>query len=457
MKLFKKRRFRIITITLFTTMLMAMVACRQPIDSHPQETTSIDGAEETITDDAKGTLKEVWTTQLRTKETYIRSITEHNIIIFGANSFLMTDYSSLYCIDRITGNIVWEVKATGSAKNYLSFLSEEETLTYVGSSHSEYSLIECIDNISGTTLWRRTYKQRISDMTLADEAIVTIGNINSSNYLVATDAMSDNTLFQVEISQDCILHKGKNLHHIVIQDMGGVYVYNRSGEKLYELKCESYKPGRHNDIFYYSATPQIYEDKIWLSLKDEFVLLNLNNGKIDATIKKYENGESDLVILDNETVIIRNYSSHVDLLNFSVYSSDQEKILWERSDKARGIAKRNGNLYIVTKAKMICISLETGENIWETDISFKDIDRINRYIRPVIFKDIIILPNQYKVSIYDLENGIFISDMDGYILPWFEIDTEINDSYVVEDGNSVYILSKTEDLGYITRLDGNIN
>lgn len=357
----------------------------------------------------------------------------------GLSGYHQEEY--LYGLDIKTGKKLWSV--FGGYLGFTYYFSKDQERIYVIT--RIYDLndtnIKCIDMDTGKILW--------------EEDIPGISSVCAADFVAILQRGEDGSLIRVldEISGEVQWSKhieNGEVYLILYKEPPGLMIWNnddiicfdwKTGEELWTVTSKQGVNHTMQDTPGDDGTGSSGQMTEWIPFDEEEKLIDLRTGQVldvkpleskkHITIIHLEDGKEITYRINEEYSIVRTYDEDIEWKKFfTVCSNATQEELWSKEDSVLEWVLYKDDLIYYTTTKITSVDLSTGVVNWCKPFSVDlDIGSLQEYhlINPVIVDDQLILSEQGKIVVFNLENGERLYEVDDYYI--IHAYTNITDQY----------------------------
>lgn len=360
------------------------------------------------------------------------------------------DHEYLYGVDLKSGKKLWSVYGSYQGMSY--YLSRDKNYIIIATYYDKR--IQCLDIHMGKIVWDKYFgdKKHITNIISVEDEVAISLDEEGKDKIMTLNQQTGDLLWEKSFDKSFEMFSEIQYVPLVIcVDDNGMTAYeSKTGNEHWKIK-DSLKPnyyiggvGREpsivRDLMYWEEENR--NSKQWFHFDESFKNIDLNNGKILDVINDTEGA---LFLLNDKYTIFKSLS---DKKGFSLYSNIEKKMLWSKDEELVSVTAYDNKLYYITDSKIKCVTLSTGETLWQNEFPNTVKDSKYREInKPVVVKDQLHIMYDNIIFAFDSTTGGFLYQVgDCYIQDGFRM-TERGHNYY-------YTLRLDENRLFIGRKDG---
>ncbi len=391
---------------------------------------------------------------------YLVGGTNNTLLVLGDDGGLSGYHedSMLYGINRRTGEQQWSVYGESSPMSF--FIDEEEATITVSTSIDKSPSVKKIALDSGKILWEKHPESwnNYSGIKIAgtDDAVLVnlykYSNQQLIGKLVALNELNGIVLWERGLEPgERLLNIQRPLKWAVVAGPKAIKALDFvTGKVIWRfqtnMETANFRDGFDRTMVV--ADPRIWgkqqANHYWFSTKDQFVLLDLDTGKV---LDKIKNNRDQRIIVVNEDYImihhIRGSSSQPDIHSI-LYSLKTHKEVWESPWDIKAALFEDNSLYYLTGDRATKVNLANGKELWSIPYATEF------FKQPILVDSELIIPGKEVMTVLDSKTGNYlyqvkdlsVEDVEGrFLLNYYAMLTKLGDEIYVGGANGLVKLT----------------
>ncbi|MEK4362162.1 PQQ-binding-like beta-propeller repeat protein [Paenibacillus sp. FSL M8-0212] len=404
--------------------------------------------------------KPVWTNQGDINYTFLQAATDDVLLMKGDDGGFSGGYyeGSIYALDRHTGQKLWGING-GFGRQQAEVDAERKYVTiYTDYDPEKKKYVDRIRHLNlknGKVTWTYTPKQnfRLNGITAAKNVVVVDNPVvesSSNSWLTVLDSANGKTLWTRKLATGYeLLNKSADDPYVLYWEKNKlVAVDPQSGRTVWSLK------GKRSTIEQFWSDP--YTGGIerldpfattnaerWLSLDNQWLLLDLNTGKklaqFPARVGQRFEVLNDGMLLIRENKNGNHYGEYEDFTT-TLYDAKTGKTCWTLKGKIeRGLVEED-QLYVIKNGYPAALDYKTGETRWNVKDTIATLRHPTNQGSYLIIDDQLLLPMDENLLIMNKKNGALLGRVHDVVMGNPEHrDRDAKNGTINRIGNEVYV------------------
>ncbi|MEK4370633.1 outer membrane protein assembly factor BamB family protein [Paenibacillus sp. FSL R5-0473] len=404
--------------------------------------------------------KPVWTNQGDINYTFLQAATDDVLLMKGDDGGFSGDYyeGSIYALDRHSGQKLWGING-GFGRQQAEVDAERKYVTiYTDYDPDKKKYVDHIRHLNlknGKVTWTNTPKQnfRLNGITAAKNVVVVdtpVVESSSNSWLTVLDSANGKTLWTRKLATGYeLLNKSADDPYVLYWEKNKlVAVDPQSGRTVWSLK------GKRSTIEQFWNDP--YTGGIerldpfattnaerWLSLDNQWLLLDLNTGKklaqFPARVGQRFEELNDGMLLIRENKNGNHYGEYEDFTT-TLYDAKTGKTRWTLKGKIeRGLVEED-QLYVIKNGYPAAVDYKTGETRWNAKDTIATLRHPTNQGSYLVIDDQLLLPMDENLLVMNKKNGALLGRIHDVVMGNPEHrDRDAKNGMINRIGNEVYV------------------
>jgi len=295
----------------------------------------------------------------------------------------------LYGIDMSSGEKLWSVYG-GYAEMYWSISESKESIYVVKRVYdSNHPGLLNINIHTGEILWEKEYDVKCSiNIAAVKEGVAVQKTYKKDNFTEVSsvevlNGENGSLIWEMDLDQGTYMETSEgSTNNVITYYSDGVKCYDaKNGGLIWSLNASLEKKSDvvispFSWIVENPANPyeQPAPKSMWAAFEDGFRLIDLDSGSILRSVER--NPDSYMFLLNDEYALIKNVNESGYCTSyaksFTLYSLKDGKKLWSKEDSLLYGVTDNERLYYISKSKIICVDIHTGNINWEREFQLEN-------------------------------------------------------------------------------------
>ncbi|MCF7756509.1 PQQ-like beta-propeller repeat protein [Paenibacillus xylanexedens] len=404
--------------------------------------------------------KPVWTNQGDINYTFLQAATDDVLLMKGDDGGFSGDYyeGSIYALDRHSGQQLWEING-GFGRQQAEVDAERKYVTI----YTDYDPVKkkYVDRIrhlnlkNGKVTWTYTPKQnfRLNGITAAKNVVVVDNPVvesSSNSWLTVLDSANGKTLWTRKLATGYeLLNKSADDPYVLFWEKNKLIAADpQSGRTVWSLKGKRSTIEQLGNDPYFDGIERrdpfaTMNAKRWLSLDNQWLLLDLNTGKklaqFPARVGQRFEELNDGILLIRENQNGDHYGEYEDFTT-TLYDAKTGKTRWTLKGKIeRGLVEED-QLYVIKNGYPAALDYKTGETRWDTKDTIATLRHPTNQGSYLVIDDQLLLPMDENLLVMNKKNGALLGRVHDVVIGNPEHrDRDAKNGTINRIGNEVYV------------------
>ncbi|MEO2215232.1 PQQ-binding-like beta-propeller repeat protein [Paenibacillus amylolyticus] len=404
--------------------------------------------------------KSVWTNQGDINYTFLQAATDDVLLMKGDDGgFSGFHYeSSAYALDRHSGKKLWEINAGYGRQQVEVDAGRQQVTIYTDYDPKKKEYVDRISHLqlkNGDVVWEYAPKQkfRLNGITAAKNVVVVDSPVvegSSNSWLTVLDSANGKTLWTRKLTTGYeLLNKSADDPYVLYWEKNKLIAVDpQSGRTVWSLK------GKRSTIEQFVNDP--YFDGIerldpfattsaerWLSLDNQWLLLDLNTGKklaqFPARVGQRFEELNDGTLLIRENKNGDHYGEYEDFTT-TLYDAKTGKTRWTLKGKIERGLVEDDQLYVIKNGYPAALDYKTGETRWNAKDTIARLRHPTNQGSYLIIDDQLLLPMDENLLVLNKNNGALLGRVHDVVMGNPEHrDRDAKNGTINRIGNEVYV------------------
>ncbi|NIK75435.1 outer membrane protein assembly factor BamB [Paenibacillus castaneae] len=410
-----------------------------------------------------------WRNQHWLSYNYLYGALDHILLIKGDDGYFsgMHDNSDLYALDRLTGKMLWQVKAGHSG--FAAFLDSSRNQITVSTPYNPdikkyVQLVQHIRLSDGKVIWKREFPEDHSFMMLARAKDAVLLYNRPSDQLEKGELL----VWDVKTGKQKWSRSFEGAFQIHNQSENDPYILLQYENTLQALQPNTGKVqwsinvnGVWDGPIQYSAGLFTERKKPfnadlserWLLLGSEQILLNV---KTSHVISRYQVRSNELVSPVDKRFLLIQKTEHGSIrtddsiFETEFFDTQSGKMLWSLPGKATKAVIEDEVLYVIVDGIPSAINKMDGRILWQLQTNGFSKMLTNSEVGSFTIKEkYLLLPYEGDLLVIRKDNGQIMNRIQDVMFGYPELgDADTWNGYMNIDGNDLYVGSSN---GYFSK------
>ncbi|MEK4524672.1 MULTISPECIES: outer membrane protein assembly factor BamB family protein [Paenibacillus] len=404
--------------------------------------------------------KPVWTNQGDINYTFLQAATDDVLLMKGDDGGFSGGYyeGSIYALDRHSGQQLWGING-GFGRQQAEVDAERKYVTiYTDYDPDKKKYVDRIRHLNlknGKVMWTYTPKQnfRLNGITAAKNVVVVDNPVvesSSNSWLTVLDSANGKTLWTRKLATGYeLLNKSADDPYVLYWEKNKLVAADpQSGRTVWSLK------GKRSTIEQFWNDP--YTGGIerldpfattnaerWLSLDNQWLLLDLNTGKklaqFPARVGQRFEELNDGMLLIRENKNGNHYGEYEDFTT-TLYDAKTGITRWTHKGKIeRGLVEED-QLYVIKNGYPAAVDYKTGETRWNAKDTIATLRHPTNQGSYLVIDDQLLLPMDENLLVMNKKNGALLGRVHDVVMGNPEHrDRDAKNGMINRIGNEVYV------------------
>nr|WP_272907662.1 PQQ-binding-like beta-propeller repeat protein [Paenibacillus xylanexedens] len=365
---------------------------------------------------------------------------------------------SIYALDRHSGQQLWEING-GFGRQQAEVDAERKYVTI----YTDYDPVKkkYVDRIrhlnlkNGKVTWTYTPKQnfRLNGITAAKNVVVVDNPVvesSSNSWLTVLDSANGKTLWTRKLATGYeLLNKSADDPYVLFWEKNKLIAADpQSGRTVWSLKGKRSTIEQLGNDPYFDGIERrdpfaTMNAKRWLSLDNQWLLLDLNTGKklaqFPARVGQRFEELNDGILLIRENQNGDHYGEYEDFTT-TLYDAKTGKTRWTLKGKIeRGLVEED-QLYVIKNGYPAALDYKTGETRWDTKDTIATLRHPTNQGSYLVIDDQLLLPMDENLLVMNKKNGALLGRVHDVVIGNPEHrDRDAKNGTINRIGNEVYV------------------
>jgi len=404
--------------------------------------------------------KPVWSNQGDINYTFLQAATDDVLLMKGDDGGFSGDYyeGSIYALDRHSGQQLWEING-GFGRQQAEVDAERKYVTiYTDYDPDKKKYVDRIRHLNlknGKVAWTYTPKQnfRLNGITAAKNVVVVDNPVvesSSNSWLTVLDSANGKTLWTRKLATGYeLLNKSADDPYVLYWEKNKLIAADpQSGRTVWSLKGKRSTIEQLWNDPYFGGIERLdpfatRNAERWLSLDNQWLLLDLNTGKklaqFPARVGQRFEELNDGMLLIRENKNGDHYGENEDFTT-TLYDAKTGKTRWTLKGKIeRGLVEED-QLYVIKNGYPAALDYDTGETRWNAKDTIATLRYPTNQGSYLVIDDQLLLPMDENLLVMNKNNGALLGRVHDVVMGSPEHrDRDAKNGMINRIGNEVYV------------------
>lgn len=404
--------------------------------------------------------KPVWTNQGDINYTFLQAATDDVLLMKGDDGGFSGDYyeGSIYALDRHSGQKLWGING-GFGRQQAEVDAERKYVTiYTDYDPDKKKYVDRIRHLNlknGKVMWTYTPKQnfKLNGITAAKNVVVVDNPVvesSSNSWLTVLDSANGKTLWTRKLAKGYeLLNKSADDPYVLYWEKNKLVAADpQSGRTVWSLKAKRSTIEQFVNDPYFDGIVRLdpfatTNAERWLSLDNQWLLLDLNTGKklaqFPALVGQRFEELDDGMLLIRENKNGNHYGEYEDFTT-TLYDAKTGKTRWTLKGKIeRGMVEED-QLYVIKNGYPAAVDYKTGETRWDAKDTIATLRHPTNQGSYLVIDDQLLLTMDEDWLVLNKNNGALLGRVHDVVMGNPEHrDRDAKNGMINRIGNEVYV------------------
>ncbi|MGE6578931.1 PQQ-binding-like beta-propeller repeat protein [Paenibacillus xylanexedens] len=404
--------------------------------------------------------KPVWTNQGDINYTFLQAATDDVLLMKGDDGGFSGGYyeGSIYALDRHSGQQLWEINGGFGRQQAVVDAERKYVTIYTDYDPDKKKYVDRIRHLNlknGKVMWTYTPKQnfKLNGITAAKNVVVVDNPVvesSSNSWLTVLDSANGKTLWTRKLATGYeLLNKSADDPYVLYWEKNKLVAADpQSGRTVWSLKGKRSTVEQFVNDPYFDGIERLdpFETRNaerWLSLDNQWLLLDLNTGKklaqFPARLGQRFEELNDGMLLIRENKNGNHYGEYEDFTT-TLYDAKTSKTRWTLKGKIeRGLVEEN-QLYVIKNGYPAALNYDTGEMRWDAKDTIATLRHPTNQGSYLVIDDQLLLPMDENLLVMNKKNGALLGRVHDVVMGNPEHrDRDAKNGMINRIGNEVYV------------------
>ncbi|PJN61266.1 hypothetical protein PAEAM_24400 [Paenibacillus sp. GM1FR] len=404
--------------------------------------------------------KPVWTNQGDINYTFLQAATDDVLLMKGDDGGFSGDYyeGSIYALDRHSGQQLWEINGGFGRQQAVVDAERKYVTIYTDYDPDKKKYVDHIRHLNlknGKVTWTYTPKQnfRLNGITAAKNVVVVdtpVVESSSNSWLTVLDSANGKTLWTRKLAKGYeLLNKSADDPYVLYWEKNKLVAADpQSGRTVWSLKAKRSTIEQFWNDPYFDGIERMdpfatTNAERWLSLDNQWLLLDLNTGKklaqFPARVGQRFEALDDGMLLIRENKNGDHYGEYEDFTT-TLYDAKTGKTRWTLKGKIeRGLVEED-QLYVIKNGYPAAVDYKTGETRWNAKDTIATLRHPTNQGSYLVIDDQLLLPMDENLLVMNKKNGALLGRVHDVVMGNPEHrDRDAKNGMINRIGNEVYV------------------
>lgn len=404
--------------------------------------------------------KPVWTNQGDINYTFLQAATDDVLLMKGDDGGFSGGYyeGSIYALDRHTGQKLWRINGgfgrqqaeVDTARQYVTIYND-----YDPDKKKYVDRIRHLNLKSGKVAWTYTPKQnfRLNGITAAKNVVVVDSPVvesSSNSWLTVLDSANGKTLWTRKLVKGYeLLNKSADDPYVLYWEKNKLTAADpQSGRTVWSLKAKRSTIEQLGNDPYFDGIERLdpfvtRNAGRWLSLDNQWLLLDLNTGKklaqFPARVGQRLEELNDGMLLIRENQNGDHYGEYEDFTT-TLYDAKTGQTRWTLNGKIERGLVEDDQLYVIKNGYPAALNYDTGETRWNAKDTIATLRYPTNQGSYLVIDDQLLLPMDENWLVLNKNNGALLGRVHDVAMGNPEHrDRDAKNGTINRIGNEVYV------------------
>nr|WP_244660971.1 PQQ-binding-like beta-propeller repeat protein [Paenibacillus sp. CFBP 13594] len=365
---------------------------------------------------------------------------------------------SIYALDRHTGQKLWRINGgfgrqqaeVDTARQYVTIYND-----YDPDKKKYVDRIRHLNLKSGKVTWTYTPKQnfRLNGITAAKNVVVVDSPVvesSSNSWLTVLDSANGKTLWTRKLAKGYeLLNKSADDPYVLYWEKNKLIAADpQSGRTVWSLKAKRSTIEQLGNDPYFDGIERLdpfatRNAERWLSLDNQWLLLDLNTGKklaqFPARVGQRLEELNDGMLLIRENKNGDHYGEYEDFTT-TLYDAKTGKTRWTLRGKIERGLVEDDQLYVIKNGYSAALNYDTGETRWNAKDTIATLRYPTNQGSYLVIDDQLLLPMDENWLVLNKNNGALLGRVHDVAMGNPEHrDRDAKNGTINRIGNEVYV------------------
>ncbi|WP_338707815.1 PQQ-binding-like beta-propeller repeat protein [Paenibacillus amylolyticus] len=404
--------------------------------------------------------KPVWTNQGDINYTFLQAATDDVLLMKGDDGGFSGGYyeGSIYALDRHSGQQLWEINGGFGRQQAVVDAERKYVTIYTDYDPDKKKYVDRIRHLNlknGKVMWTYTPKQnfKLNGITAAKNVVVVDNPVvesSSNSWLTVLDSANGKTLWTRKLAKGYeLLNKSADDPYVLYWEKNKLVAADpQSGRTVWSLKAKRSTIEQFVNDPYFDGIERMdpfatTNAERWLSLDNQWLLLDLNTGKKLAQFPVLVGQRFEA--LDDGMLLIRenkngdHYGEYEDFTT-TLYDAKTGKTRWTIKGKIeRGLVEED-QLYVIKNGYPAAVDYKTGETRWNAKDTIATLRHPTNQGSYLVIDDQLLLPMDENLLVMNKKNGALLGRVHDVVMGNPEHrDRDAKNGMINRIGNEVYV------------------
>lgn len=404
--------------------------------------------------------KPVWTNQGDINYTFLQAATDDVLLMKGDDGGFSGDYyeGSIYALDRHSGQRLWGINGGFGRQQAEVDTARQYVTIYTDYDPDKKKYVDRIRHLNlknGKVTWTYTPKQnfRLNGITAAKNVVIVdrpVVESSSNSWLTVLDSANGKTLWTRKLATGYeLLNKSADDPYVLYWEKNKLIAADpQSGRTVWSLKAKRSTIEQFVNNPYFDGIERLdpfatTSAERWLSLDNQWLLLDLNTGKklaqFPARVGQRFEVLNDGMLLIRENKNGDDYGEYSDFTT-TLYDAKTGKTRWTLQGKIeRGLVEED-QLYVIKNGYPAALNYDTGETRWNAKDTIATLKYPTNQGSYLVIDDQLLLPMDENWLVLNKNNGALLGRVHDVVMGNPEHrDRDAKNGMINRIGNEVYV------------------
>lgn len=404
--------------------------------------------------------KPVWTNQGDINYTFLQAATDDVLLMKGDDGGFSGGYyeGSIYALDRHSGQQLWEINGGFGRQQAVVDAERKYVTIYTDYDPDKKKYVDRIRHLNlknGKVMWTYTPKQnfKLNGITAAKNIVVVDNPVvesSSNSWLTVLDSANGKTLWTRKLATGYeLLNKSADDPYVLYWEKNKLVAADpQSGRTVWSLKAKRSTIEQFVNDPYFDGIERLdpfatTNAERWLSLDNQWLLLDLNTGKklaqFPARVGQRFEELNDGMLLIRENKNGNHYGEYEDFTT-TLYDAKTGKTRWTLKGKIeRGLVEED-QLYVIKNGYPAAVDYKTGETRWNAKDTIATLRHPTNQGSYLVIDDQLLLPMDENLLVMNKKNGALLGRVHDVVMGNPEHrDRDAKNGMINRISNEVYV------------------
>ncbi|MGN7411021.1 outer membrane protein assembly factor BamB family protein [Paenibacillus sp. SAF-068] len=404
--------------------------------------------------------KPVWSNQGDINYTFLQAATDDVLLMKGDDGGFSGDYyeGSIYALDRHSGQKLWGMNGGFGRQQAEVDTGRQYVTIYNDYDPDKKKYVDRIRHLnlkSGKVTWTYTPKQnfRLNGITAAKNVVVVDSPVvesSSNSWLTVLDSANGKTLWTRKLATGYeLLNKSADDPYVLYWEKNKLIAADpQSGRTVWSLKGKRSTIDQLGNDPYFDGIERLdpfatTNAERWLSLDNQWLLLDLNSGKklaqFPARVGQRFEELNDGMLLIRENKKGDHYGTYGDFTT-TLYDAKTGQTRWTIKGKIERGLVEGDQLYVIKNGYPAALNYDTGETRWNAKDTIATLTYPTNQGSYLVIDDQLLLPMDENWLVLNKKSGELLGRVYDVVMGSPEHrDRDAKNGTINRIGNEVYV------------------